>query len=94
MEKFIKKDLAEKLVEKFGESKKQANDIVNTIFDEITRNLSNGDVTDISGFGKFVTKTRNEREGINPLTQEKITIPATTLPAFKASKALKECLKS
>ena len=74
--KVTKKDLAEVLVEKYGYTKKEANEVVSTVFDEITANLSKGVTTDISGFGKFVVKTRKERTGINPATGQKITISA------------------
>ena len=50
-------------------------------------------MTDISGFGKFVVKTRNPRTGINPATGEKIEIAAVKAPGFKASKSLKEAVK-
>ena len=90
MEKVTKKDLAEVLVEKFDVTKKEANEIITVVFDEITNNLVKGAVTDISGFGKFVVKERKAREGINPANpDEKIMIPATKVPGFKAAKALK-----
>ncbi len=92
-QKKTKKDLAEKLVAKYGYTKKEANEVVGTIFDEIEANLMNGLITDISGFGKFVVKTRKERIGINPATNEKITIAASKAPAFRAAKALKEKVK-
>ncbi|MBQ3962058.1 MAG: HU family DNA-binding protein, partial [Erysipelotrichaceae bacterium] len=56
MNKKTKKDLAEVLVEKYGYTKKEANEVVTTLFDEIAANLAKGDTTDISGFGKFVVK--------------------------------------
>ena len=91
--KLTKKDLAEKLVEKYGYTKKEANEVVTTIFDVITENLINENITDISGFGKFVVKTRKARTGINPATKEIITISASKAPAFKAAKALKDSIK-
>ncbi|MBQ6493855.1 MAG: HU family DNA-binding protein [Erysipelotrichaceae bacterium] len=91
--KVTKKDLAEVLVEKYGYTKKEANEVVSTVFDEITANLSKGVTTDISGFGKFVVKTRKERTGINPATGQKITISASKAPAFKAAKALKDLFR-
>ena len=42
------------------------------------------------GFGTFETKTREARVGRNPHTKESIEIPATRVPTFKASKALKD----
>ena len=93
MEKITKKDLAEKLVEKYGYTKKEANEVLTTVFDEITAGLENGVTTDITGFGKFVVKTRKERTGINPATGDKITITASKSPAFRPAKALKESVK-
>ena len=93
MLKKTKKDLAEVLVEKYGYTKKEANEVVTTLFDEIAANLVNGDTTDISGFGKFVVKTRKARVGINPATGEKIEIEASKAPTFRPAKALKESVK-
>jgi DNA-binding protein HU-beta len=42
------------------------------------------------GFGAFETKHREPRIGRNPKTKEAVNIPATTVPVFKAGKALKE----
>ena len=93
MNKITKKDLADKLVEKYGYTKKEANEVVSTIFDEIAENLAKGNTTDISGFGKFYVKERKERDGINPATQETIKIAASKAPGFKPAKALKEAVK-
>ena len=90
MEKITKKDLAEVLVEKFDLTKKESNEIITALFDEITAQLVKGNVTDITGFGKFVVKERKAREGINPTNpEEKIHIAASKVPGFKAAKALK-----
>ena len=91
--KITKKELAEKLVEKYGYTKKEANEVVTTVFEEIAAKLAEGVNTDISGFGKFVVKTRKERVGINPATREKITIAPSQAPAFKPAKALKDSVK-
>lgn len=88
-----KKALAEVVAAKTGMTKKAATETVELIFDEITASLSNGDKVDISGFGKFEVKERAERVGINPATKEKITVPASNVPSFKAAKALKEAVK-
>ena len=45
------------------------------------------------GFGKFEVKQREEREGVNPKTKERITIAASKSPVFKPSKLLKEAVK-
>ena len=91
--KITKKDLAEMLVEKYGYTKKEANEVVTTLLDEVAENLKKGVTTDLSGFGKFVVKTRKARTGINPATGQKIEIAASKAPAFKPAKALKELVK-
>ncbi len=87
-----KKVLAEKLADKCG-SKAKATELVNELFDTIVDSLQNGDTVDVFGFGKFEVKERAERQGLNPSTKEKITIPAKKVPGFKASKALKDAVK-
>lgn len=93
MNKITKKDLAELVAGKVNCTKKDANDIVNSIFDTITETIKKGDVADISGFGKFVLKERKARTGINPATGAKIEIAASKAPGFRAAKALKEAVK-
>lgn len=88
-----KKALAEKLAEVHNLTKKEAAEIVELVFDSVKSELANGGKVDIAGFGKFEVKVRNARTGVNPATGEKIQVPASKVPAFKASKALKESVK-
>ena len=76
--------------ENSGLSKKDAERVLNAAIDAITASLVNGDKVQISGFGSFETKDREARMGRNPHTKEAIEIPATRVPTFKASKALKD----
>ena len=85
-----KTELIAAVAEKAGLTKKDAERIVNATFETVTESLKKGDKVSISGFGIFEVKTREARIGRNPRTKEEIKIPATKLPAFKASKALKE----
>ena len=73
-------------------SKKDAEKAVNAVIDGITSALTAGDKVALVGFGTFETRNRPERKGRNPRTKEEITIPATTAPAFKAGKALKDAV--
>lgn len=74
-------------------SKKQSQEVVNAIFDEITKKLSRGEEVTIAGFGTFRVAKRAARTGINPKTGEKIRIPAKTVAKFRPAKALKEAVK-
>lgn len=93
MNKVTKKDLAELVSSKVNCTKKDANELINSIFDLITVTIKKGDVVDVSGFGKFVLKERKARTGINPATGAKIEIAASKAPGFRAAKALKEAVK-
>ena len=71
-------------------SKKDAEAVVSATLDAITAALQEGEKVQLVGFGSFEVKKREARMGRNPKTKEAIEIPATTIPVFKAGKALKE----
>jgi DNA-binding protein HU-beta len=89
----LKKDLVDKIAMDAGLTKKQAGAAVDSMLDSITAALKTGDTVLLTGFGKFEVRTRAARTGINPKTLEKINLPATKVPAFKAGKALKVAVK-
>ena len=88
-----KKDIINRITENTDLNKKQAAEAVDEVFAEILDTLKDGGEMSISGFGKFEVKTRPARTGINPKTREKIQIPETKAPSFKAAKALKDAVK-
>ncbi len=85
-----KTELIAAVAEKAGLTKKDAERVINATFETITDSLVKGDKVQVSGFGIFEVKNREARTGRNPRTKETIQIPATRLPAFKASKTLKD----
>ena len=85
-----KTELISVVSESAGLTKKDTERVINAAIDAITHSLVNGEKVQISGFGAFETKTREARVGRNPHTKEAIEIPATRVPTFKASKALKD----
>ena len=78
--------------ENAGLTKKDTERVLNAAIDAITQSLVKGEKVQLSGFGTFETKEREARVGRNPHTKESIEIPATRVPAFKASKALKDTI--
>ena len=78
--------------ENAGLTKKDTERVMNAALDAITLALVRGEKVQLSGFGTFETKEREARVGRNPHTKEAIEIPATRVPSFKASKALKDCV--
>ncbi len=85
-----KSELIAAVAESAGLTKKDTERIVNAVIDTVTASLARGEKVQISGFGTFETKTREARVGRNLHTKEEITIPATRVPGFKASKTLKD----
>ena len=63
---------------------------MNAFIDVVTYELKNDRKVQLVGFGTFEVTKRAAREGINPLTKEPMSIPASKAPKFKAGKALKE----
>ena len=75
------------------ETKKQAQKAVEAVFGAVTKSLARGEEVTITGFGTFLTKKMAARSGRNPKTGEKIHIPSSIRPKFRAGKALKEAVK-
>ena len=76
--------------ENAGLTKKDTERVLNAAIDAITAALVKGEKVQLSGFGTFEIKEREARIGRNPHTKEAIEIPATKVPVFKPSKALKD----
>lgn len=87
-----KNQLIDSIVEKTGFSKKDANAAVSAIVETISQALIANEKLQLAGLGTFEVKTRAERKGRNPKTQETITIPASRYPSFSASKTLKDSM--
>lgn len=85
-----KTELIAVCADRSGLSKKDSERVLNAAIDAITAALVSGEKVQISGFGIFETKNREARVGRNPHTKESIEIPATRVPGFKPSKALKD----
>ena len=75
------------------ETKKQADQAVEAVFDSIVKAMSRGEDVTITGFGTFRIARRAARMGVNPKTGEKIQIAASIKPKFRAGKFLKEAVQ-
>ena len=85
-----KTELIAVAAENAGMTRKDAERVLNAAIDAITLSLSKGEKVQLSGFGTFEIKEREARVGRNPHTRESMESPATRVPSFKASKALKD----
>ena len=88
-----KQELIAKVAESADLTKKDAEKAVNAVFASVSEFLAKGEKVQLIGFGTFETRERAAREGRNPQTGDSIKIAATTVPAFKAGKALKDAIK-
>ncbi len=88
-----KSELTVKIAEKAGLTKKDSEKALNAFLETVTETLKAKDKIQLVGFGTFEAKKRAARKGKNPATGAEIKIPATTVPTFKAGKALKDAIK-
>ena len=83
-------DIIKELSKQKNLSEKDAQRIISTVIEEITRALQLGDRVEFRGFGVFFTKTRDKRLARNPRTGKKIVATKKNIPHFKMSKTLYE----
>lgn len=70
--------------------KKEAKEMVDSLFELISEILERGDKLSINDFGNFVVRNVHARVGRNPMTGLPITIPATKRVSFRPASALKK----
>ena len=87
-----KNELVAHVADVTGLAKSDAGKAVDAVFDGITDTLRDGGEVRLVGFGTFVVAERGASEGRNPRTGEKIDIPASRQPKFKAGKQLKDAV--
>jgi nucleoid DNA-binding protein len=80
-------------VAKIVSTKKQAQEIVDSVFDTVSNALQKNEPVQIAGFGTFKTAMREARTGRNPQTGAEIKIEARMVPKFVPAKALKDAVK-
>ena len=87
-----KTELIAAAAEKTGLTKKDTEKVLNAALEAIADALAKNDKVQVSGFGIFEVKEREARMGRNPRTGETMEIAASRMPAFKASKTLKDAI--
>lgn len=89
-----KQEFVNQLASKAGLSSRDAAKAVDAFLDTITDTLKGGGDVAFTGFGKFSTAQRAERQGVNPRNpSQKVTIPAARVPKFSAGSSLKQAVK-
>jgi integration host factor subunit beta len=87
-----KADLVEEVSRVSDLTKKDAELIVETVFQNIIRALHGGDKVELRGFGSFRLRKRESRRGRNPKTGDRVDVPPKQVPYFKPGKELKELI--
>ena len=89
-----KQEFVNEVASKSGLSARDAGKAVDAFLESITETLRRKEEVTFTGFGKFTTQHRAERQGVNPRNPtEKVTIPAATVPKFSAGSQLKAAVK-
>lgn len=88
-----KSEFVDRVASKSGLSKRDAGKAVDAFLDSVQETLVQGDSVTFTGFGKFSAQHRNERQGVNPRTGERVTIGAARVPKFSAGSQLKGAVK-
>ena len=83
-------DLILKFIDFAKIPKRNAEIVVDTIFDSMRKTLEDDQRVDLRGFGSFANKNYDAYVGRNPRTGETINVPAKRLTVFKVGKELKE----
>lgn len=89
-----KSELVAKVATANGLSKKQAEEMIDSIGAVVTDALLAGDEVTLPGIGKLSVVQRAARTGRNPKTGEEVKIAAKRAPKFSAAKALKDALNA
>ena len=87
-----KADLVERVAKDADLTKKDAEQLVEIVFDSIVASLNEGQKIELRGFGSFRVRQRNARSGRNPKTGAPVEIPAKRVAYFKPGKELKELI--
>ena len=89
-----KAELIEEVSRVVEMTRKDSEEIVETIFDSIVGSLHKGEKIEIRGFGSFRTRQRQSRVGRNPKTGTRVEVPSKRIPYFKPSKELRDLVNS
>lgn len=90
MSALTKADMAERLFETLGLNKREAKELIEQFFQEISLALTKGHPVKLSGFGNFELRDKRQRPGRNPKTGEEIPISARRVVTFRPGQKLKQ----
>lgn len=94
MKTITRADVAEAVYEEIGLSRKDSNDILDMILDEIVQELSKGNDVKLSSFGTFSLRNKKERSGRNPKTGVEAVISSRRVISFKPSQTMRKIINA
>lgn len=94
MSALTKADLVDHLHDVMGLNKREALDLIEIFFAEVSQALQQGHSVKLSGFGNFILRDKSERPGRNPKTGEVVPVTARRVVTFHASQKLKALVES
>jgi integration host factor subunit alpha len=83
-------DLSEAVYQQVGLSRNESAALVETVLEEISTALAEGEAVKISSFGSFAVRQKGERLGRNPKTGEEVPILPRRVLVFRASHVLRD----
>lgn len=84
-----KADLAKYLDEEIGLTNREAKEIIELFYKNVSDALINGRQVKISGFGNFTLHDKSERPGRNPRTGQEVPVSARRVVTFHSGQKLK-----
>jgi integration host factor subunit alpha len=87
-------NITEAIYEQIGLSRKDSNDVLDMVINEIRNELSAGNDVKIASFGTFSLRKKNARVGRNPRTGKEAEISARTVISFKPSMNLRKAVNA
>ena len=94
MKTITRADVAEAIYEEIGLSRKDSNDILHMIHDEMTNELVKGNDVKLSSFGTFALRNKKARAGRNPKTGVEAVISPRRVISFKPSQTMRKIINA
>ncbi len=87
-----KADIVRTLAEEVGLTRREAAQTLAIVLDGVVEAIGGGEKVELRGFGSFRTRQRQARQGRNPRTGARVSVPQKVVPYFKPGKQLREVL--
>ena len=94
MKTITRADVAETIYEEIGLSRKESNDILDMVLNEIVQELSKGNDVKLSSFGTFALRNKKARAGRNPKTGVAAEISPRRVISFKPSQTMRKIINA